>query len=241
MKSLSAHLSLAALARVSNVWLLRHEGRSFLVDTGHPLERPALWWALRGLERPAAILLTHRHSDHAGNAAWLRGRLSCPVAASPEDAARLEGRSRPSPPAPGRAAFYQAALNRVEELFPARTPVDELLDGGSERWGFRVSAVPGHTEGSVLLYHQATRTLFSGDSIIVGTPPSRSGRGLRLAYAGFSVDPEESWRTVARFLEEMPPVDWLCSGHGALIGPGADAALRRLARTPPGERVVPAS
>ena len=71
--------------RISNVFLLRSENGNWLIDCGHALERLLLRTELRraGI-RPGelrGVLLTHRHSDHAGNAAWLsqlRDQDLCP-------------------------------------------------------------------------------------------------------------------------------------------------------------------
>ncbi len=222
MRRVAPHLSLAAVVRISNVWLLEHDGKRFLIDTGHPLERPTLLWSLvrAGLRGPGdltAVLLTHRHSDHAGNAAWLRRRFDCPVACGPADAPFLSGQSRPARLARGLAPFYIELLNHVEDRFPAVCPVDERYESGAWRWGFHVVPTPGHTEGSSMLYHEPTATLFSGDSVIVGIPPLRLLKGLSLAVPGFSLDPEVCHAAVRGFLKDMPRVDTLAAGHGPVI------------------------
>ncbi|MGK5088230.1 MBL fold metallo-hydrolase [Bdellovibrionota bacterium FG-2] len=72
MKKVAPHLRLATRAVISNVWLLEDSmDRKFLIDTGYVLERPILRLSLwnAGVRAPGdltAILLTHRHADHAG-------------------------------------------------------------------------------------------------------------------------------------------------------------------------------
>ncbi|MEZ4340271.1 MAG: MBL fold metallo-hydrolase [Sandaracinaceae bacterium] len=219
--------------RISNTWLLADdEGRRFLIDTGHPLERPALaaelWRA--GVRRRgdlSAVLLTHRHSDHAGNAAWLRERFSCPVVAHPADAAILEDRTE-RPALAGRGApHFHEVLCRVEDRFPARTVVDETLDDGETRFGFRAASVAGHTEGSVLLFHEATGALFSGDAILAGVPVQRLVTHLRFAVPEYSFDAEACARRARAFLASDPPVRTLCAGHGPMLR-DAKRALGRL-------------
>src|SRR5512143_4228787 len=82
--------------RISNVFLLDGgRGDRWLVDTGHWSERATLLWELRraGIvpRELAGVLLTHRHSDHAGNAAFLQRRYGVKVLAHRDDAAVLEG------------------------------------------------------------------------------------------------------------------------------------------------------
>lgn len=220
--------------RISNTWLLADgEGRRFLIDTGHPIERPALvaelWRA--GVRRRGdltAVLLTHRHSDHAGNAAWLRERFSCPVVAHPDDAAILDGQAE-RPSLAGRGARHvHELLCRVEDRLPARTSIDETIDDGETRFGFRASSVAGHTEGSVLLLHEASGALFSGDAIIAGPPVQRLFTRLRFAVPEYSLDVEGCARRARAFLADDPPVRTLCAGHGPMLrDPGPSLARLR--------------
>lgn len=74
---------------ISNCYLLLGE-RPVLVDTGAPgdLKRILAGLKQHGVEprQLALILLTHGHSDHAGNAAELRARTGRPVAIHAGDA-----------------------------------------------------------------------------------------------------------------------------------------------------------
>jgi glyoxylase-like metal-dependent hydrolase (beta-lactamase superfamily II) len=232
VRKVSAHLHLAGASRISNIWLLEDSmNRKFLVDTGHPVERLPLLaslWKL-GIRRPGdltAVLLTHRHSDHAGNAAWLRRQFGARVICHADDARILSG-EKPAPPLKrGVGRFYDEWLCGLEDKYPAVCEVDETYEtGASWKWGFRVVPVPGHTEGSVMLYHEPTATLFSGDAILVGFPLYRSARSLRLAIPAYSLDIESCHRAVRRFLKELPPTEVLCSGHGPAL---TDAPRQRL-------------
>lgn len=235
MRRLAPHLRLAGAVRISNVWLLESPGGGrFLIDTGHPVERPGLalglWRAgLRGPGDVSAVLLTHRHSDHAGNAAWLRRRFACPVVCHERDAPFLSGRVPPPPLARGVAPFYIEALNLFEDRFPARCPVDEVYEEGVWKWGLRVLPTPGHTEGSSMLLHEPTGTLFSGDSIVVGIPPLGWPAKLLPAIAGFSLDPRRCHAALAEFLRDPPPVETLAAGHGPALFGGLREKLRSLA------------
>jgi glyoxylase-like metal-dependent hydrolase (beta-lactamase superfamily II) len=103
-----------------------------------------------------------------------------------------------------------------------------VLTGGVWKHGFEVTSVPGHTEGSSILHHGPSETLFSGDTILAGPPPLRSIESLRLAVRGFSVDVESAHRNVKRFLEKLPPTRTLCSGHGPAVKRAAREKLLAL-------------
>jgi glyoxylase-like metal-dependent hydrolase (beta-lactamase superfamily II) len=236
MKQLQAHLHLANRMIISNVWLLHDGERRFLVDTGHPLERPALkrslWRAgVRGKGDLTAVMLTHRHSDHAGNAAWVRETFGCPVLCHAADAPFLDGSVIPPRLARGKATWaYEELLCHVEDTFPARTVVDESFEGGAFKWGFRVFHAPGHTEGSVLMHHEPTATLFSGDVLLTGVPPLRTFEWLRLAVPSFSNDVTRCHAAVLDALREMPQTRAVAGGHGPAVLKDAHHKLLALLR-----------
>lgn len=233
MQRVSGSLGLARRMIVSNVWLLEHEGRRFLFDCGHPLERLALRWHLRraGIRGPGdldAVILTHRHSDHAGNAAWLRRTYQCAVVCHEADAPELSGERAPARMARWPALPHDYLLCRIEDRFPARSVVDEVFGDGPWKHGLRVVHAPGHTYGSVLLHHEPTRTLFSGDTILAGgVPPFRFERPT-LAKAAYSCDVDRCHDATRAFLSDLPPTETLCSGHGPAITTGVEDKLRRL-------------
>jgi glyoxylase-like metal-dependent hydrolase (beta-lactamase superfamily II) len=240
MQRVNGSLRLASLMRISNAWLFEVGGRKVLVDTGHALERPLLQFSLwrAGIRRKgdlAQVILTHRHSDHAGNAAWLRRTFDCEVACHVADADALSGRSPPPSMANRGGAFHEEVLCRVEDRFPARCEVDEAFAEGPWKQGFRVIHVPGHTQGSAMLHHEPTGTLFAGDAILAGIPPLRFFEYPRLARPGFSDDVLQCHREVLRYLADLPPTDALCSGHGPPITRNTAAKLQRLRQATPGK------
>jgi glyoxylase-like metal-dependent hydrolase (beta-lactamase superfamily II) len=238
MKETEANIRVLSLATISNAWLLRDaRGRQFLIDTGDPFERPLVNAALHraGVAKPGdltAILLTHRHRDHAGNAAHLRERYRCPVVAHVDDAPYLEGEARPPRMSDRPLPPLDKILCAMEDLSPARCPVDEVYQEGKWKWGFEVHVVGGHTTGSVMLYHRPSRTLFSGDAILVGYPPLRLFDQLRMALPEYSVDVALCRRNVRAFLDNAPPIERLCSGHGPLLEKNVEKKLHSLRRAP---------
>ena len=99
-------------------------GDRWLIDTGHALERPMLLAGLRatGLfpRDLDGVLLTHRHSDHAGNAEYLRRVHGLRIFAHRADAAVLEGMT-PPPPLVAQAIMLvmAAALTLISRICDA--------------------------------------------------------------------------------------------------------------------------
>ncbi len=221
--------------RIANTWLLSDaQGRRFLIDTGHRAERRGLVADLRraGVRGPGdleAILLTHRHSDHAGNAAFLRERFRCPVVAHEDDAAILEEHAPRTPLAGRGAPHVHGLLCRIEDRYPARSKVDDTFEEGASRWGFVAVPAAGHTEGSVLLLHEPTGALFSGDAILAGFPVQRFRASLKLAVPEYSLDAPACHRAVRAFLRSDPDVRILCAGHGPILRKNVRRRLASLA------------
>ena len=219
---------------ISNVYLVDAgaAGR-WLIDCGHRLERQAL---LRELTRakcaPAAlagVLLTHRHSDHAGNAAFLRQDYGVKLFAHRADAEVLEGTAPRPRLVRGGEPFIEGVLGRIENRFPSKaTTVDRHLDGGEELAGFEVHWTPGHTGGSVLFRHPATRCLFTGDMLLNAAPPLTLHAGLVGPYPDFSEDLEVAHGALRAFQKQALAYDHLLAGHGPPLLGGARSKVDAL-------------
>ncbi len=206
--------------RISNVFLVDGgPGDRFLVDTGHWSERATLVLALRraGLwpSDLTGVLLTHRHSDHAGNARWLRERFGVRVYAHRADAEILEGREPVPHMERGEGSFLAGVLAQFENRWPARVPVDRALDDGDTIGSLEVHWVPGHTEGSVFFRHDRTRSLLSGDTLLTAIPPLVVRAGLALPYPTFTRDMKLARASIRAFHERAIDYDALLPGHGA--------------------------
>jgi glyoxylase-like metal-dependent hydrolase (beta-lactamase superfamily II) len=211
---------------VSNVFVLDGgPGDRFVVDTGHRLERPALLAGLRALgfspHALTGVLLTHHHSDHAGNAAFLRARFGIPVIAHAEDAAILEGQA----PAPRLvstsgdpfARFFAAIENRAR----TEVRVDRALAGGERLGSLEVHHAPGHTRGSLLFRHEGTRSLLSGDALLAAVPPLTIVQRMCLPHPDYAVSYGDALRSLRAFCATGLPFENLLAGHGRPILGGA--------------------
>jgi glyoxylase-like metal-dependent hydrolase (beta-lactamase superfamily II) len=233
MQRCSPSVGLVAASIVSNVWLLTDDNnRRFLIDTGFGAERLNLWLSLAraGLNGPgdlAGIYLTHRHCDHAGNAEWLREKFRCPIYSHQNDARILSGEL----PAPtlgrGHGGLFDKVCCQIEDASPVRLQVDEAFATGAWRDGLHIYPAFGHTEGSVLIYHESTQTLFTGDALLAGIPPLRLFESLSLAVPAYSLDVAACHQHMLNFLRNPPDVAQLCSGHGPFVGKQVAAKLQR--------------
>lgn len=111
---------------------------------------------------PAAILITHGHSDHiAGNEALKERYPDCPIVVSEEDAAKLTN------PALNLSAAFGAHL--------VSPPADQLIAEGDmyEAAGFTLAVreVPGHSSGHVVFIVEGVEPalVFGGDVLFAGS------------------------------------------------------------------------
>ena len=200
-----------------------------LVDTGLPCS----WFAGRiigaaesvhGGRPPEAIILTHGHFDHAGNAWELAEHWGVPIFAHPLEQPYLRGQSDypPSDPTMG------GAIAQMSRAFPVagydlRPRVRELAGDGDVRGidGWKWVHTPGHSPGHVSLWHEATRVLIAGDAVATFDLDSwvaqvTRERVLARPPAPFNIDWSAAGRSVRRLAELEPVV--IAAGHGRAIG-----------------------
>ena len=138
-----------------------------LLDTGFPGDARRIRRAMAelgvGPTNVRAILLTHGHIDHAGNAAELQAWSGAPVYAHPAEQAHLDGVF----PYTGLARVCGAleAVGRTITRYQAAKIDVPIADGDMlPFWGgLRVVHLPGHTLGHCGFYSARHDLLFSGD------------------------------------------------------------------------------
>lgn len=192
-----------------NMWIIHGRDRDLLLDSGlglKPLkaEIPVL------RERPVSAVCTHCHFDHMGCTHEFDVRLGHAgegdIFASPDNdrtcaSAWLGARFLTALPHEG----YEISAYRLTPA-PLTGHLDEgdVIDLGDRH--FHVFHLPGHSPGSIALYEQKTRMLFSGDVIY---------DGLLIDNAWHS-DAELLRHSLAR-LRELP-VDIVHAGHEPSFG-----------------------
>lgn len=144
----------------SNVFILedKETGESALVDTGtgaYSSHVQKMVEKFVPLESVRLIILTHGHYDHTGGAAALAEITGAVVLMHELDAPFTEG---------GRdnaAAFFGGKQEKITIARKLKEG-DKIMVGKSM---LEVLHTPGHTPGSICLYHAESRSLLSGDTV----------------------------------------------------------------------------
>ncbi len=215
-----------------------------LVDTGLP---GLAWYVQQAAQsrygssaRPEAIVLTHGHFDHAGNAKELASAWNVPVYARTLEMPYLKGRSdyAPQDPTPGGALcflsrfFPRTGINLGDRI--VALPVDGSIPPMP---GWRWLPTPGHTSGHVSLFRESDRCLIAGDALATTDLDAWSTqftwpRELSRPPTPFTPD-WESARTSIRTLANLQPRT-IAAGHGLpVVGDDLDLGLIELATLMP--------
>jgi hydroxyacylglutathione hydrolase len=177
----------------TNCWLVSSQDSDEAVVVDPGFEPSAVRAVLDAAgKRPVAVLLTHGHLDHAGEAGSFAGDL--PVYVHPDDVPAFSDYS-------AWGGGGGAALDPVGDL---RT----FVDGDVLRFAglsLEVLHTPGHTPGSSCFRIEDEVVLFSGDLVFAGT----------IGRSDFAnSDPAAMRRSLIRFLT-LPDATRVLPGHGA--------------------------
>ena len=133
------------------------EGTCIVVDPSFRsgAERDRFMAALEQLgTRPAAVLLTHGHTDHICGVGELQEKFGCPVHMSSADIPvceiALPGFTQPD------KGFSTTDISDGETITAAGL-------------GFKVITTPGHTPGSVCYLNEKYGVMFTGDTLFAGS------------------------------------------------------------------------
>lgn len=223
-----------------NLYFIESENGSWaLLDTGLPLQAWRVKAAAQqqfGNMRPAAIVLTHGHFDHAGNAFALAEEWNVPIYAHRLEMPYLTGKSDypPQDPTVGGTLAEMSRIfphggydfgNRVQEL-----PTDGSLPGLPE-WQYLHT--PGHTAGHISIFRESDRTLITGDALTTVNQESpvtlvTLERELRQPPAPLTTDWGAARDSIYHLANLRPNV--IAAGHGLPIVENAAEQLEKFAR-----------
>jgi glyoxylase-like metal-dependent hydrolase (beta-lactamase superfamily II) len=232
-----------ATTLLANLYFIENDGGSWvLLDTGLPGFGARVREAVRerfGERRPLAIILSHGHFDHVGNARELAEFWDIPIHAHRLEMPYLTGRS--SYP-PGDAVAASGALGFMYRFFPTKPynlqpRIQPLLEDGTAPFlpDWRVIHTPGHTPGHLAFFRERDRVLIAVDALSTAAQDSPSKllfapRQFELPPAPFTTD----WGAARLSVENMAELQPLtvAAGHGfPITGPETAQRLQRFAQT----------
>ncbi|GMA63137.1 MBL fold metallo-hydrolase [Alicyclobacillus fastidiosus] len=162
--------------------LLYDDHHAVLVDVAMPGQLEAIQSAVKKagvpFENIDAVILTHQDIDHIGSIQDVLKAVGKPidVYAHAEDKPYIEGDKTPIKMTPERVSAMLAHLpedarKQAEAVFlnPPTAKVTKVVADGEILpffGGIQVIFTPGHTPGHISLYHQATKTLITGDATV---------------------------------------------------------------------------
>jgi glyoxylase-like metal-dependent hydrolase (beta-lactamase superfamily II) len=226
---------------IVNVYAIsRPSGEWMLIDCGLPHSQGRIArWAQDHFgqgSRPAAILLTHGHFDHAGSVEELAADWDVPVYVHPLELPHVTGTSEYPPPDPSVGGGLMSLLCKLYPRSPVNlgSRVQVLPENGTipgfEEW--RWLHTPGHTEGHISLFRDKDLVLIAGDAFVTTKQESflavaTQRPELHGPPAYFTTDWDAARDSVQRLAALRPST--VATGHGRpLAGPDVAEALSAL-------------
>jgi glyoxylase-like metal-dependent hydrolase (beta-lactamase superfamily II) len=159
-----------------NIFVVARNGRTVLVDTGISFDRSRIENALERKKLiPEAVILTHTHFDHAGNAAWLQSEYGAEVVVQEAESAMLASGDMPIPR--GTYALTRGLVSIGRKMGPVFKYDPCIADHvftdrfDLNRFGINgfIIHTPGHSPGGATVVIDDVVAI-AGDSVI-GTMP----------------------------------------------------------------------
>ncbi len=227
---------------ISNAYMVSTRRGWYLIDTGTAGNADKIIEFAEehlGEDPPEAILLTHGHFDHAGNAAELSDYWDAQVFAHSLELPFLTGKDKYPPPDPTVGGF----MGFMVRMFPNKAydlgdRVDEFPRNPLPGW--ETVETPGHAPGHVAFFRKDDRALIAGDAIT--TVKQRNMVDMITQRPQVWLPPEYytcNWQQARESVEKLAGLqpDLIAAGHGhPMSGQEALRQLEELAATWPAPR-----
>lgn len=208
--------------RWSNAYLLVEEDQLTLIDAGLPGEgKKVFGYIARIGRRPSEltrVVVTHAHPDHTGSLRRLSQSTGAEILVHQADT-RFHRKSQVN------CLYYPAQPPAFDWNIPflRRIPAHELIEDGQVLpvfGGLQVLHTPGHTPGSICLYLEDQKVLFTGDTLL----------GDGYLFRRPVPFPGTSFRDYRASVERLTALSFetACVGHGKPLRQSGSAALQEM-------------
>ncbi len=149
------------LGLITNSYIVFDElkNEAMVIDPGGEPEKIIEVLDILGIEELKYIFITHCHADHTGGISRLKNEKKGKILISRDDAEGLYNEKI--------SLSYYIEIPNPELEADSRVDDDDLLHIGNLE--FRVIATPGHTKGSLCLYNEKEKLVFTGDTLFSGS------------------------------------------------------------------------
>jgi hydroxyacylglutathione hydrolase len=205
---------------VNCYWTVSEEGVA-IIDAANPKNEKKILSQLEAAGKKVAdvkfIIITHADIDHLGSAAALKQLTGAKLAIHEADAAIIRG---DAPLKEGRGLFGVILKIMMKFIQFHKVEPDILLKEGDEIAGFTVLHMPGHTEGSIMLYKPG-QVLITGDTLLSDRKSRPQG-----PMKAFALDLQQTWNSMGRFADLH--FEMMLPGHGKPVLEKASEKVRNL-------------
>lgn len=232
IEMLELSLSMGDREMVIHPVVIRDKDSYVLVDTGMPgsYEKIVELMSQAGIDpaAPHSIIVTHQDIDHVGSLPQFKGE-GVEVYAHAEDQPYIDG-LKPmikfsgdrkkglleSLPAQLAEAFETTFSGKVTNVTRLLADGEKLPFGG----GLTVIYTPGHTPGHISLYHEPSKTLITGDAMVVNNGE------LQGPNPPVTPNMDEAMQSLTKF--KAYPIENVICYHGGLYQGDAGARIAEL-------------
>ena len=230
MRQIVSDVYLMEGLRGGNVYLINSSKGLTLVDSGLSREAGLIisqileaGYALSSLN---TIILTHVHGDHTCGAAEVSRSSGAQILAHKDEVPFIEM----TKPLPTSSLIQRVMLRLSESIMFKRSPCKvarQLGDGDiiDTFGGLQVIQTPGHTPGSMCLYHAERKLLLCGDALFNANPITGK-QGLRFPIRMATLDNTQAHDSVRKL--STLDIELLCCGHGKPVLEKAGEKIRTL-------------